>query len=172
MMIAAAVLAATVLLIAGCKKTYFNITDESRPVPLRFTTTTSNYEMGHSFSVVQGKYSLTPADSTVLFIEGQSAIRGDQESVATMNLAGTARIYMLLPLNLELKRYGAGFYSICEVIGGSMYPEGKNLFECRSAELTLDSLKHGKYYGSFSGEYTNADGRMVKIDGAVKAGRK
>jgi hypothetical protein len=172
MTIAAAILAACVLLIGGCKKTFFNLTDESRPAPLRFTTTASNYEMGQSFSVAQGRYTLTSADSTVLFIEGQSVVRESQESVATMNLTNTARIYMLLPLNLELKRYGAGFYSICEIIGGGMYPEGKNLFECRTAELTLDSLRHGKYYGSFSGEFTNADGRVVKIDGAVKAGRK
>ncbi|MDD4051507.1 MAG: hypothetical protein PHR28_06380 [candidate division Zixibacteria bacterium] len=173
MMVAAAVLAACVLLVGGCKKTYFNLTDESHPAPLRFTTTESYCQMGRSFTVEQGKYSLTSGDNTVLYIEGRSIVREEnQGSVATMDLTKTARIYMVLPLNPELKRYDAGFHSICEVVGGGMYTEGNNLFECRSAELALDSLKHGNYYGSFSGEYTNAEGRVVKIDGAIRAGRK
>jgi hypothetical protein len=170
---AAAVLLIAALLAAGCKKAYFQLTDESHSQPLRFTTTASYYERGRTFSVNLGKYSPGSGDSTVLFIEGRAVVHeAGQASVATMDLTNTARIYMLLPVNLELKRYGAGTYSICEIIGGGLYPEGKNLFECRAAELTLDSLRHGKYYGSFSGRYTNADGRTVTISGAVKAGRK
>lgn len=170
---AAAILAVLLFLVVGCRKTFFTVSDESHPTPLRFTTTESYYESGRSLSVSQGKYALTSGDSTILFIEGRSAVREEGTgSVAAMDLTYTVRIYMRLPLQLETKRYGAGFQTICEILGGGRYPEGKNLFECRTAELTLDSLRHGRYYGSFSGEYANAAGQTVKIDGALRAGRK
>lgn len=174
---ATACLAVFVLIIsigAGCKRTYFRVTEESESnTSLRFATKKSYYKLNQSISLVGGRYAITSGDSLLLYLEGEAKTPGVGEvGVAELDLTETARLYITLPLGQKAGRQQIGQRSICEIIGSASYRMGENLFVCQSGEIVIDSLVGKEYYGKFTGKYLNTSNRSLTAEGDIRAGRK
>jgi len=169
-----AIFAMIISLGAGCKRTYFRITEESKGnTPLRFTIKKSYYRPNQSISLVGGRYAITSGDSLLLYIEGKAKIPGVGEvGVAELDLSETARIYISLPPGQKTGRQHIDHRSICEIVGGGAYRMGENLFVCQSGEIVIDSLVGKEFYGKFNGKYLNTSSRTLTAEGDIKANRK
>ncbi len=169
-----AMVVAAALLFGGCKKIYFRIVEEpSGKPPLRFQVDKANFEPKRDIFLSEGKYSIVLGQSTILFIEGTASTTGYGEvGVATMDYKQTARFFMTLPLEPTAGRYTITPNSLCELIGGGDPGTGNSLFMGNTGEIVIDSVKHGRIYGAFDGNFINAAGRTVTVTGPIKAGRK
>ncbi len=168
------VLTLTVFLLLSCKRTYFHLTEEVHDnVAMRFTTGTSYFEPGRSIVLTGGKYRIEWGDSIVLFVEGKAKFTGvGEEGIGTLDFTETARFYITLQPSLKAGRYNTRYKAICEIINSFTYGEGENLFTCQSGEVVIDSLRKGKIYGVFTGEYLNTSNKHLSVKGDIKAGRK
>ena len=159
------------VLALGCKRTKFTVAEEvNQNIAIRYTTTDSYYLAGKSIALKQSKFQLIPADSMVLFFQGNTTKSADGgQSIAQLQLARTARFYATLPVTLKPGKYDITFKSICEIVGSLNYQEGEGLFTCQSGQVVVDSLKKGEIFGSVSGTYRNTKNQSLKISGAIKA---
>ncbi len=161
-----------VIVFAGsCKRTYFQMSEEvtgSEASKFRFRD--AYYRMGKSIALTAGRFELTPADSMVLFIEGRGkTFSAGEEGVAALDVAETARFYIVLPPRLSLKEYDTRNKAICEITGSLNYGVGENLFICQSGSVVIDSLRKDDIFGSFKGNYLNTSNKSFQVEGPFKA---
>jgi len=160
--------------IGSCKKTHFQLTEEVHDSQtFRFTLKEAYYRMGHSIAITGGRFELTPADSIVLYIEGQGKVFGyGEKGVVGLDFAQTARFYITLPVRLSPGKYDTRQKAICEITGSLAYGQGENLFVCQSGRVVIDSLIGTDIYGNFKGKYVNTSNKFVYGDGPFKANLK
>lgn len=163
-----------VISFVSCKRTFFHVTEEvANNETNRFTVKKAYYQMGKSIALTAGRYELTPGDSIVLFVEGQGRVSGiGSEGVVGLDIGETARIYMTLPVKLQVMKYDLRFKAICEITGSLNYSHGENLFVCQSGQVVIDSLKGNDIFGTFKGSYLNTSNKSLKVEGPFKAGLK
>ena len=168
------IIAASMMLIVfagSCKKTYIKMAEEvNENASNRFEVRDAYYQMGKSIALYAGRFELTPADSLVLYIEGRGKMfSAGEKGVAALDVAQTARFYIVLPPRLSLKTYETGNNAICEITGNLKYGVGENLFICQSGSVVIDSLKKDDVFGSFKGNYLNTSNKSFQVEGPFKA---
>jgi hypothetical protein len=169
------VLAVLLMIFVGsCKRTFFQVTEEMNKNQARqFVVKDAHYRMGKSIAITGSRFELTPADSIVLFIEGQSKVTGvGEEGVMTLDFAETTRFYIVLPIRLSPKKYDTEHRAICEITGNLNYGAGENLFICQNGQVVIDSLKKNNIFGTFRGRYLNTSNKSFMVEGPFEAGLK
>ena len=160
--------------LASCKSFYFSMADEGSQKPTaRFKVTDAYYQIGQSIALTHGYYELRPADSTLLYIEGEApAAELGEQGVATLTVNQMARLYFTLPDQITVGHHDVGGRAIAEIMRSMKYPSGQNLFVCQKGGVTVDSLKGSKVFGRFRGTFVNTSDHSFYLEGAFKAGRK
>ena len=173
-LIIGALCALSIIGLTSCKKYYFLMADEGSKKPTaRFKVTGAYYQLGQSIALTRGYYELRPADSTLLYFEGEgaAAVLGE-EGVATLAVNQVARLFFTLPNRVTVGHHDVGGHGIAEIMRSLKYKSGENLFVCQKGGVTVDSLKGSKLYGRFRGTYVNTSNHSFYLEGAFKVNRK
>ncbi len=168
------ILLLVIIALVACKKTYFNISQEVYDNnSYRYTTKESFYMRGKSIALTEGKFELTPSDSVVLFVKGQSTgTHAKGKGFARFDLVETALVYVTMPNTINPGKYNIKHKSICEINGNMNYQFGENLFICQNGQVVVDSLDGERIYGRIKGTYLNTKNQSLIIDGNIKATQK
>jgi|GEM_PF-3056819 hypothetical protein len=173
-LIMGALCALGIIALTSCKSYYFLMADEGSKKPTdRFKVTNAYYQSGQSIALTRGYYEIRPADSTLLYFEGEaSAAEVGEVGVATLSVNQVARLFFTLPNRFGVGHHDVGGHGLAEIMRSMKYKSGENLFVCQKGGVTVDSLKGSKVFGRFRGTFVNTSNHSFYLEGAFKVNRK